>query len=101
MDEIKKLQTQLPASPVVYEELTIAAVAVGPVSANIERCNYAIVQMQAGPVRYRDDGTAPTALVGWPLFNLDQPTFSVASMRKLQFIRIGATNGLARIRYYI
>lgn len=100
MEHFTKLQTQLPASPVAYEVLTIDGSVQVPTPANVARCTFAIIKFQTGPARYRDDGTDPTAAIGTPVFNLDEKQFSVASMRKLRFIRSGVTNMSAYIHYY-
>ena len=101
MDTIRKFQTGIPASPTGYEEITVTNAAVGPTSINVERCTFAIILYERGPVRFRDDGTDPTSAVGTPQFDGDQEPYSVASMRKIRFIRTGGTNGTLRIRYYI
>lgn len=100
MERITKLQSGLPASPVGYEILTIDGTVQTPTSALVERCHFAIIKFQTGPARYRDDGVDPTAAIGTPLFNLDEQVFSLASMRKIRFIRSGVTNMSAYIRYY-
>jgi hypothetical protein len=100
VEDITKYQTGLPASPVAYEELTITASVTRPTAALVERCTFAIIKFQLGPARFRDDGTDPTAAIGYPLFNLDSYVFSVASLRKIGFIRAGATNMVGRVRYY-
>jgi hypothetical protein len=101
VDDITKFQTGLPASPTAYEELSITASVTFPTAALVALCTFAIIKFEKGPARFRDDGTNPTAAVGVPIFNLDQYTFSVASLRKIGFIRSGGTNMVARIRYYI
>jgi len=97
---IQKIQLALPTSPTGYEEITIAAVAIGPTSSQIEASNYAIILFTGGPIRFRDDGTNPTSAIGYPQFDGDTIALSVASLRKVKFIRIGAINGVARLRYY-
>lgn len=100
MEHFTKPQTRLPASPVAYEILTVDGSVQTPSSPNVERCVFAIIKFQTGPARYRDDGTDPTAAIGTPIFNLDEKQFSLASMRKLRFIRSGVTNMSAYIHYY-
>jgi hypothetical protein len=48
------------------------------------------VQPEAQNVRYRDDGTAPTATVGFILFAGTMYTFSVAQAASMQFIQVTA-----------
>ena len=100
MERVTKLTLDIPCSPVAYEEITVTNAAVSPTSINVERCTFAIVLYERGPVRFRDDGTDPTSAVGTPQFDGDQEPYSVASMRKIRWLRTGATNGTLRIRYY-
>ena len=100
MDRVTKLTLSIPASPVAYEEITVTNAAIGPSSVNVEQCTFAIILFERGPIRFRDDGTNPTSAVGTPEFDGNQEAFSVASMRKIKFIRTGGTNGTLRIRYY-
>jgi hypothetical protein len=48
------------------------------------------VQPEAQNVRYRDDGVAPTATVGFTLFAGTLYTFSVAQAASMQFIQVAA-----------
>jgi len=100
VEAFTKPQTRLPASPIGYEILTIDGSVQAPSTLFVERCAFAIIKFQTGPARYRDDGTDPTAAIGAPVFNLDEKQFSLASMRKIRFIRSGVTNMSAYIHYY-
>jgi hypothetical protein len=83
-----------------YEELTIDASTVRPTSALVEVCRFAIMEFSGGSCRFREDGTAPTAAIGTPCFDLQQRTFSQASLRQLRFTRTGTLNATARVRYF-
>lgn len=48
--------------------------------------NYIVVTVEAQAVRYRADGTAPTATVGLPLAVGTQVVFALTDFTKLQFI---------------
>ena len=100
MERVTKLTLSIPASPAAYEEITVTNAAISPTSINVERCTFAIVLYERGPIRFRDDGTDPTSAVGTPQFDGNQEIYSVATMRKIRWIRAGGTNGTLRIRYY-
>lgn len=85
--------------PCAYEELTVAAVAIAPNAANVAGAIEATVFIEGGPIRYRVDGTAPTAAIGTPLYDLDTRDFSKPELDRVQFIRMGSVNGLVRLEY--
>jgi hypothetical protein len=59
---------------------------------------FAYIVPEAQAVRWRDDGTAPTASVGWPLA-VGQPLKYDGDLRKIQFIE--QTSGAKlNISYY-
>jgi hypothetical protein len=83
-----------------FEQLTVAGTAVGITAAilspsgqqQIAKCS---VRLETAQIRYRWDGTAPTAAVGTVLEVGDILTidgFDVASA--IRFIRTGATSGV-------
>lgn len=47
---------------------------------------FAIIQCEAQAVRWRDDGTAPTATVGYPLSTGQELTYTAQNMAALRFI---------------
>ena len=47
-----------------FETVTVAATAIGFTAATIGRANYALVTVETAPIRWRADGTDPTASVG-------------------------------------
>jgi hypothetical protein len=73
-----------------------AAVALGTLPSGADR---AVVIVEGGPVRWRDDGTMPTASVGMPLKDGDGMNFD-GDLTALRFIRSGATDAVVHISYY-
>jgi apolipoprotein N-acyltransferase len=84
------------SSPLGYQQITSLAAAASltpPAGANA-----AVVSVSGAPVRYRDDGTAPTATVGMPLaigalFNY------TGNLAAIQFIQQSAT-AVLDVSYY-
>ena len=84
------------STPLGYQQLTgISAAASLTVPAT---ATYAIVVSEASDSRWRDDGTAPTASVGMPIFAGEQVTFS-GDLSALQFIQINA-GAIINVGYY-
>jgi hypothetical protein len=80
-----------------YQALTVSTVAVAPtIPANTARC---LIVVEAQPVRWRDDGTAPTATVG-TLLTAGQAVFYDGEPTRLQLIRQGATDATVHFSYY-
>ena len=90
---------KLERKPKGYQQLTVSTTAVGltvPVGAT-----RAVVKVIAQPVRYRDDGTAPTSAAGYPL--VANETFEVDGISTLgaaKFIRSAASDATLEILYY-
>ena len=63
--------------------VTVATMAGGSIPAGAV---YAIVTPETNAVRWRDDGTAPTASVGFPLAVAQNVTLSELQMGSVQFI---------------
>lgn len=81
-----------------YQQITsLAAAAALTVPAG---ATMALVQAEAENVRWRDDGTAPTATVGMILFSTDDPqAFSGGQLRAAQFIALSA-GSILNVSYY-
>lgn len=61
---------------------------------------YALIQAEAQNVRWRDDGTAPTASVGMVLLaGSDAYGFNGTQLAKVQFIQVTAT-AVLNVSYY-
>lgn len=87
-----------------FETLTVAASAVGPTEGTFSpaggMADYALFgPLETAQVRWRDDGTAPTASVGH-LLEVGQVLEFDGKLSKLQFIRTGGTSGALPVSYY-
>lgn len=88
-----------------FETLTVTGTAVGPTTATVApttrpSSNYALFgPLETAQVRWRDDGTAPTASVGH-LLEVGQVLEYNADPRQIQFIRTGGTSGALPVTYY-
>ncbi|QIP09038.1 hypothetical protein [Bradyrhizobium symbiodeficiens] len=58
-----------------------------------------MIKAEAQAVRYRDDGTAPTATVGFPMATADEPFVYQGTISKLQFIEQTASAKLNVLFY--
>lgn len=86
--------------PTDYEELTIGAAAVPLTLAKTLTADLVRVVHQDGPVRIRVDGTAPTAAVGEPVYDLETRWLGIREAARWQAIRTGSSNGIVRATYY-
>ena len=91
----------------VTDTAQVLATAASPVLAS--QAHGAVISVEAAPVRWRDDGTAPTASEGHLLNVGDVLTFDSWSvpnvnwkqvLKAIQFIRTTGTNGLLKISWY-
>lgn len=64
----------------------------------VDRANVAMIQAEGGTLRYRDDGTAPTAAVG-TLISQGETLPYQGDLTKIQIIRTAA-GAIANIHYY-
>lgn len=85
--------------PAGYEQATISNAAEA-LAAVPDRSNYAIIRVTGGAVRYRDDGTDPTAAVGVPLDAGDILHYSGNRADALKFIRRDSTDATLDVTYY-
>lgn len=84
--------------PLGYEQLTVSTTAVAlTVPAGASR---ALVRVAAQPIRYRDDGVAPTATVGFPQAANNEFQLVGKSLHSARFIRSGGTNASIDVLYY-
>ena len=85
--------------PVGYQQLSVTNTAVAltiPLNAN-----RALIVVEDAAVRWRDDGTDPTATVGVQLFQ--NQSFEIThpdSLSAIKFIRVTNTNAELNISYY-
>lgn len=87
-------------TPLGYQQLAVSNTAVGfTLPATSRPVRVAIVMVEANPIRYRDDGTNPTATVG----TLINPNVSVvvcgAAINRFRAIRSGS-DAVLSINYY-
>jgi len=87
-----------PLTPAGYEQVTVSTTAIGLTVPAKARMAIAVVEDQ--PLRYRDDGTDPTAAVG-TLIKADN-SFSIcgSAMGVFKAIRDGGTDAVLSVNYY-
>ncbi len=88
--------------PVGYQQIPTATLAAAtgltvPSSGNI-KARIAILQAEAQTLRWRDDGTDPTATVGMPLEVGDEFEYT-GDLGKIKFIQTAA-GGILNVSYY-
>lgn len=84
------------ATPLGYQQITSlssAAALTVPIGATI-----ALVAVEGGSIRYRDDGTAPTATVGMPIAAGQEFQYT-GNLAAIQFISQGAAATLDVLYY--
>lgn len=91
-----------PLDIVGYEKLTVSTVSVGLAAIPLT-ADSVILRVESNPIRYRGDGTAPTATDGMGILATDAPfTFlnlGYDELAALRFIRSGATDGTLHVTY--
>lgn len=81
-----------------YEQLTDLSAAVGlPDVPALATC--AIIRTEAQAVRWRDDGTNPSATVGMQMLTTDAPLFYSGPLRNIKFIEV-TSGAKLNISYY-
>lgn len=85
--------------PLGYQQVTVADTAIGlTVPANTIR---AVVGVEAQPLRYRDDGTNPSATVGFLLAaGAIVELNNKEAIAKFKAIRSGGTSATLNVLYY-
>ncbi len=76
--------------------VSTAAVALADVPSS---CNYAVITVETAGVRYRDDGTNPTAAIGTPLAAGAVLIYN-GDPSPLKFIRSGGADATVQASYY-
>lgn len=87
-----------PLRAVGFESVTVGETAVGltiPASAEM-----AMGVLETSPVRYRDDGTNPTATVGVLVATGSTVVICSRSLTPIKFIRSDASDGTLQVMYY-
>jgi hypothetical protein len=90
-------------APAGYEQLAVSATAVSPAlvpppTDTRPGATAATISVEAGDIRYRDDGSDPTSSVGMPL-KVDVPFFYTGDPSKLRFIR-QSSDAVVNLLYY-
>lgn len=86
--------------PLGFEQLAVSSTAVGLASIP-EKANKAVMTVEDATLRYRDDGTAPTATVGLKVFSAGTIILnSRSSIMAFKSIITGATNSEINVLYY-
>lgn len=84
-----------------YEDVTVGAVAVPLTAALAAQAFRAVLKVDGGAtIRYRLDGVAPTASVGYIAYDGEQVELSHDDAMTFQAIRVGGTNATLRVIYY-
>jgi hypothetical protein len=83
-------------TPLGYQQIAVLTAAVGLTVPT--GTTFATIRVSGAPVRYRDDGVAPTAALGYPLLVGDVLTYHV-SLGTVRFIQQSAT-AVLDILYY-
>ena len=94
------MNNSLKVKPMGYEQKTVSttAVALTAIPAGASR---AIVMVEAQPLRYREDGTAPTSSVG--VLCVSATRFELESRQAIEgfkAIRSGGTDSVVSVLYY-
>lgn len=90
-------QTHIAANPVGYEQITDVSSAVGfTIPAGT---SHVIVNVEAQAVRWRDDGTDPTASVGMRLEVGDSLEYDSRTLGTLKFIE-EVSGAILNVSYY-
>jgi hypothetical protein len=86
-----------PKKQVGNEQLTVAGAAIGltPPAGAVE----ALIRVSTADVRYRGDGTNPTASIGQPQ-KADEEFRLVGALATYKFIRTGSTSAVLDVAYY-
>lgn len=84
-----------------FESITVTGTAGGLTAATFSISTRALITVEGGTVRFRSDGTAPTALVGHLLFDGDILTLTSADdIQRIKFIlRDSGTSATLRVTY--
>jgi hypothetical protein len=85
------------AVPMGYQQLTSLATATGLTVPAGATC--VLLEAEAQIIRFRDDGTAPTATIGMQLAVAGPPFAYCGTLTALQFIQASAS-GILNVLYY-
>lgn len=93
--------------PTGYAQITVGGTAIllsasvprtdGPGGTGDIKANYAILRVSGNHIRIRQDGTAPTASVGFPLLTTDTESFVLLGIGALKATQMIAETGSATV----
>ncbi len=83
-----------------YQQLTVSSTAVAPTLPSGKQIQLMVITVETANVRWRDDGTDPTASVGMPIWLNQTPFAFNGDISRIKFIRQGATDATVNITYY-
>lgn len=98
-DEEDEEQFMVTRSPLGYQQLTVSGTAVGLTLPTRGVVRIAVVVVETNSIRYRDDGTVPTASVGTPVPANGSIAISGAAISSFRAIRTGS-DAVLNIHYY-
>lgn len=90
----------LPVGVIGYESLTIAASSVGLSAASPVVPKSFVGVLETAQVRFRGDGTAPTATEGVVMEVGDQITLTADEIVNMRFFRTGGTSGVLKGHFF-
>lgn len=89
---------EAPKKQVGYEQLTVAGTALGFASLPTGAVE-AVIRVSTATLRWRGDGTDPTAALGNPQY-ADEEFRLVGGLERYKFIRTGSTSAVLDVAYY-
>ena len=87
-----------PLAPAGYQQITVSTTAVGLTVPAGTRMAIAVIEDQ--PLRYRDDGTDPTATVGTVIKADNSISICGSALGAFKAIRDGGTDAVLSVNYY-
>lgn len=89
------------STPFDYESITVADSAIGGTSATYDDATHAEITLEEGQIRFRVDGTNPTASEGHLVEVGDVVVLNSASqIAEFMAIRTGTTSGILKATYF-
>ena len=87
-----------PIHPRLFEQITVSSTALGLTNL-VGSDKLAVIQIQDADIRYRDDGTSPTASVGTPITAGSAYVVCGPTLSKHKMIRTNS-DAVANVHYY-
>lgn len=86
-------------APLGYQQISATTLAAATALTVPAGANFALIRVEAANVRWRDDGTAPTATVGMLLLDTDAPLEYSGELSAITFI-LAASSPILNVAYY-